>query len=65
MKKNQRTIKVYDSSHKIAARLSARFDISMAALVEILLIKAESLETLELPRRDPRSKRTNARKLLA
>ena len=64
MKTNQRTIKVYDTSHALAARLSNRFGVSMSALVELALRRLEKLPTLELPPRDPRSAKMNARRVL-
>jgi len=64
MKTNQRTIKVYDSSHKRAAKLSTRFGISMTAIVELALVELEKKKELTLPARDPRSKKMNARRVL-
>lgn len=64
MKTNQRTIKVYDHTHRIASRLSNRFGISMAALVDVLLHRSQDLQTLDLPARDPRYKKINARRLV-
>ena len=61
---NQRTIKVYDRSHKLAGMLSNKFGISMAAIVELGLQKLSEQDTITLPARDPRSKKMNARRVL-
>ena len=65
MKANSRTVKLKDESHRIASNLSSRYGISMAALVELGLRKLDALPSLELPPRDPRSKKSNSRKVLA
>ncbi len=65
MKRNQRTIKVYDTSHALASKLSNRFGVSMAALVEIAIRKLSDARTIELPARDPRGGKINARRALA
>ena len=51
MKANQRTIKLYDAAHRAASRLSARFGVSMAAVVEIAIHELAKRDTLELPPR--------------
>lgn len=65
MKTNQRTIKVYDSTHKLASQLSARYGVSMAALVELGIKELANKDELTLPPRDRRSRHTNARRVLA
>lgn len=63
MKANSRTVKLKDEAHTLAANLSTKFGISMAALVEIGIRKLASEEHLTLPPRDPRSKKLNSRSL--
>jgi hypothetical protein len=63
MKTNQRTIKVYDRTHKLAARLSNRFGVSMAALVEIGIFSLEKLDHLQIPARKP-GRKMNTRSAL-
>lgn len=64
MKRNQRTIKLTDTAHRIASKVSDRFGLSMAALVEVLIRQVENTDELALPPRDPRSKKSNSRKVL-
>ncbi len=65
MKKNQRTIKIYDSSHRLASQLSARFGVSMSALVEILLRKYSDATTLDIHAVKRSGRRANVRTALA
>lgn len=65
MKRNQRTVKLYDAAHREAARLSDRFGISMAAIVELGIRQLATLKELPLPPRSGRSRKMNARRALA
>lgn len=65
MKRDQRTIKIYDTSHTLAAKMSNRFGVSMAALVEIGLHTISKLDHLEIPARDTRGRKMNSRRALA
>jgi len=64
MKINQRTIKVYDTSHKIASQLSQRYRMSMAALVELGLRTLADQPKLVIHPLDARSEKSNARTIL-
>jgi len=63
MKRDQRTIKLYDRSHRMASKLSNRFGISMAAVVEIAVHELSKRETLELPARNG-VRKVSARRVL-
>lgn len=65
MKRNQRTVKIYDSTHATASRLSNRFGVSMVALVEIAVRKLAEVDHLVIPPRDLRSRKVNARRAVA
>jgi hypothetical protein len=60
----QHTVKVGMAAHTMAAKLSNKFGLSMAAVVELGLRELASRESITIPARDPRSKKSNARKVL-
>jgi len=66
MKSNQRTIKVYDATHKTLSKLSATYGISMSAIVDALAFKMASDPTihLEIPPKDKRYAKVNARRIV-
>lgn len=63
MKRNQRTVKIYDATHAIASRLSFKRGVSMAAVVE-MGIRMLADEMADLPDADPRARKANTRRAL-
>lgn len=65
MKSNQRTIKVYDATHKTLSKLSSTYRISMSAIVDALAVKMASDTSLhlEIPPKDKRYAKVNARRI--
>lgn len=49
---NNRTIRIHDTAHKVAKKLSDRFGISQAAIIEALLIQSEDVKYLTIPSRN-------------
>lgn len=65
MKSNQRTVKVYDTTHTTLGKLSQKYRISMAAIVDALVAKMASDPrfTLEIPPVDFRYEKSNAKRI--
>ena len=66
MKTNQTTIKVYDTTRETLRDLSDRYGISMCAIVDVLAkqIRDDPRFVLNIPPKDPRSKKSNIRHIL-
>lgn len=59
---NNRTIRIHDTAHAVAKKLSDRFGISQAAVIEALLIASEDIKYMTLPPRDRSAKFVSFRK---
>lgn len=65
MKTNQRTIKVYDTTHRLASSLSNKFGVSMTALLELAVRELSKKPVLQLHARPIPGRKMNARRALA
>lgn len=67
MKSNQRTVKIYDTTHKTLSKLSARYGVSMSAIVDALAHKMASDPAFHLciPPKDKRYATVNVRRLVS
>ncbi len=62
MKRDCRTVRIKDRTHKMASKLSDRFGVSITALVEIGILNLSRMDSLSLPPRDKRSAKINSRR---
>jgi len=60
MKKNQRTVKVYDTTHKILAELSCKYGLSQASLVDLAVDYLASKKSITLTPSKRGQKRNSA-----
>ena len=64
MKNNARTVRLTEAAHTMTAALSSKFGVSMNAIVELAVLELSKKKELTIPARDPRSSKSNSRKVL-